>query len=369
LISIDTSIFGKLARDYFCDDKAKNQNASETIAYLNENGFVPFISFHHIQEILQHENERVVFRRWSLINKFPIVAWMCSYEDSKILGSIFDIHQLEVKHLLENKNRTFDELISHFKTRLVQYSTGEEFVTIFEPVYCQLRDLGLVDIQRSKEIESLSHVRDKEVDKIKLTQLNHSMLKNPEEVRSYMAKYEKDLSSLLEDKGDSKLKNHKSVASKFVTEVENVGQALYSDSSPSLLEAFVLNSGVRMDQITSKTTVGDLGYLAIYNSKLSHILESLKIPLERARELSPEKHTTWVIWECLDKIMKNENMAHGSNMVDKHMSILALYVDVFTVDKRVKEYFRQLARKKSVLSGYFNNIVKLSSYSDLRGNI
>lgn len=181
-----------------------------------------------------------------------------------------------------------------------------------------------------------------------------------------MDNYEKKLISDLKLKGDIKLENSSHAAKEFIKSVINQVQPLYSSTSTSLYESFVLNAGVRMDQVTPKTTVGELGYLAIYNSKMRQILESLGFPESKANNLSPYDSTTWTIWEYLDKSMKYETRAHGSNMIDKEMSVLALYVDIFTVDKRIKEYFRQLKNRNSVLSQNFGNILKLANYSDLK---
>lgn len=365
LVSIDTYIFAKLADDFFSEDKKSKEKAINTINHLIKEGLVPFISFHHIQEILQHENDNVVSKRWALIKEFPTIAWMCSYDNSSVLGSIIDIHQMEIKSLLEHHEHNVKVLFQEFRKRLLKYSTGEKFVSFFEPLYCSLRDLGMIDTQRRKAIESISHVRDKSDDKTKLSELNKLTLRNPDEVKRFMAKYQKHLAQLLDAQGDKKLLNIDLVANKFTKEVEGKGQKLYAESNLSLLDAFVVNAGVRLDQVTPETTLGELGYLGIYNSKVEQLILSLGYSKERACELSPESQTTWVIWEYLDKAMKFEKRAQGSNIVDKHMSVLALYVDVFTVDKRVKEYFRQLERKNSVLSGNFSNIVKLSNYSGL----
>jgi hypothetical protein len=364
LISIDTSIFGEIAKDYYSKDRMKSDVAANVISHLIKQGLTPFISFHHVQETLQHENDEVVFERWSLIKKFPTVAWMCSYDDENVLGSIFDIHKMEINNLLENPQCGVEGLFGEFRNKYVKYSSGKDFVDKFEAIYCEIRDCGMIDIQRSKEIESLSHIRDKGVDSTKLSELFDYRLRSPNEVEAFLPQYEKQTRGALESHGDKKLLDPAAVAKAFVQEVKTDGRALYSYNS-SLYEAFVKNAGVRLDQVTPETTVGELGYLGIYNSKVKQIIESLGLPEGEAIKLPPERQTTWVIWEYLDRAMKYEQRAQGSNILDKHMSILALYVDIFTVDKRVKEYFRQLARRYPVLSDCFKNIVKLSHYSDL----
>jgi hypothetical protein len=149
-----------------------------------------------------------------------------------------------------------------------------------------------------------------------------------------------------------------------VQTVLNEGQQLYS-TDLSLYEAFIQKFGVRLDQVTSNTTVGQLGYIGIYNEKVRQILESLGISKAREVELSPKSQATWIIWEHLDKAMRREIRAHGSNIQDKHMGVLALFCDIFTADRRVHEYFIQFSRKQPEIFDCLGNIIKLSSYIDL----
>ncbi|MEZ0149291.1 MAG: hypothetical protein AB9Q19_08205 [Candidatus Reddybacter sp.] len=366
LLSIDTSIFGGLVKDYYSKNKLKSDSAKSVVSFLIENGFIPFITIHHIQEILQHKNKDVVFYRWSLIGKFPVISWMCGFDDSSVLGSIYDIHQLEVEHLLAEPSSEFDVLRKKFRDRLVKYSTGESFVEKFKYIYSEIFEMGCMDSKVSKEIESLSHLQDKKVNATKLSNLNKLRLKTPSKFMEYMGGYEKKLEFGLKSRGDAKLVHHHSVAKEFVGRVISEVKPLYLGSSTSVYESFVLNAGVRMDQVTPNTTVGELGYLSIYNSKTRQILRSLGLPESKAEDMPHSDSTTWVIWEHLDKCMKYEKRAHGSNMIDKEMSVLALYVDIFTVDKRVEEYFRQLKSRSSVLRENFGNIIKLANYSGLK---
>jgi len=364
LISIDTSVFGVIAKDYYSQNKKKSEKAHQVISHLNNEGYVPFLSFHHIREILQHQDDEVVFNRWSLIKKFPTVAWICSSVDENVLGSIVDLHELEVRLLLENKSDHLEKFANLVKSKYIKYSSGEEFIEHFELLYCQVRELGMIDIQRGKEIESLSHVRSKDVDNTRLSELFDSKLRTPEETKEFMKQFESDLVESLTREGDEKLSDPQDVAKSFVNEVLDEGEKLYS-SNLTLYESFVKSAGVRLDQVTPKTTVGELGYLGVYNQKVKQILESLGVPEEREVELSPSEQISWIIWKHMDKAMKSGKRASGSNMEDRHMGILALFTDIFTADKRVHEYFRRLSRSEPSIYARMGEVVKLSKYSDL----
>lgn len=364
LISIDTSVFGGIAKDYFSNNEKASSKAINAVEHLIEKGFIPFITHHHIQEILQHQDDDVVFRRWSLIKAFPRVAWMCSYWDENILGSIVDLHLLEIKLILDSGETGPDNLVKEVKDEYVKYSTGEEFVENFEQVYSQIRALGLMTNQKSKKVESLNYVTSKKVEKVKLSTLFDSSLRHPASVKEFLAGFEVQLTDSLVNNGDDKLVNPQHIAKEFVKEVSAGSEGMYADDS-SLYERFVKNAGVRLDQVSPKTTVGQLARLSTYNKKIQGFLKSLDVPQEREFELSFEKQVIFCIWEHFDKAMKHEKKAHGSNMQDKHMGVFALLVDIFTVDKRVHEYFRQFSKRNTDFAGHLGKIVKLSDYSSL----
>jgi len=364
LISIDTSVLGDIAKDYYSRNRKRSEKAHQVISHLNSKGYIPLLSFHHIKEILQYKDDEVVFNRWSLIKKFPTVAWICSSRDENVLGSIVDLHELEIKLLLENKNDHLERFTNLVKSKYIKYSSGLEFIDHFESLYCQIRDLGMIDIQRGKEIESLTHVRSKNVDNTKLSDLFDSRLRTPEETRAFMRQFQSNLVESLIQVGDKKLSDPQSVAESFVDEVLVEGEQLYSSKQP-LYESFVKLAGVRLDQVTPKTTVGELGYLGVYNQKVRQLLYSLGIPEEREVELVPNEQISWVIWKHMDKAMKSDKRASGSNMEDRHMGILALFSDIFTADRRVHEYFRRLSKSESSIYAQMGKVVKLSKYSDL----
>ncbi len=364
LISIDTSVFGIIAKDYYSRNNKRSEKAHQVVSHLNSKGYIPLLSFHHIREILQYQDDEVVFNRWSLIKKFPTVAWICSIKDENVLGSIVDLHELEIQLLLENKNDHLARFTDLVRSKYIKYSSGEEFVEHFEPLYCQIRDLGMIDIQRGKEIESLTHVRSKNIDNTKLFELFDSRLRTPQEVRAFMREFESNLVESLKQVGDAKLTSPQSVAKSFVDEVIAEGKQLYSSEQP-LYESFVKLAGVRLDQVTPKTTVGELGYLGVYNQKVRQLLGFLGIPEEKEVELLPKEQISWIIWKHMDQAMKSDKRASGSNIEDRHMGILALFTNIFTADRRVHEYFRRLSKSEPSIYAQMGKIVKLSKYSDL----
>ncbi len=366
LIAIDNSILAKVEKDYHSRDLARQQKAIEFIKNITRQGYLPIFCFHHIEEILQHENEHVVSKRLSLIKKFPSVAWIRSVSQKIPIGSIIDIQGGEIQKISKNPDITLPELIEHVRKELISYSTGPEFIEIIQPVCDVIQQLKLLDIQKGKAVDSISHIRDPQIDKIKLSALKTGQLKNQNEVSSSFKHLKNNYLSELEKRGDKNLRDHEGAISNFLQSVWGYGEELYKQPSDSLYKNFLNTFGVDEKHVDENWTIGDLGYFAIFMKKLTVILEAFHLDKDTVLKLPLSKYPSWHIWVELDKcIRKQENEAHGSNIIDKYLASFSLYADMLIVDKRIKECFNQIIRREDRFSILKEKVVKESDYSKL----
>ena len=369
LIAIDTSIFGRVAADYFGYEKVRKKNAESFLTSMTNQGLVPFFFWHHLEEILQHSDDTTVQNRFALIKKIPLVAWLKTVNHDGWIGSIIDIQGAEIKYLLGDPTIKYENLIRNVKKDLVYYTSGEEFTERFEYPLLLLRDYNFFKTQKKKAISSISHVRDPEIDNTKLSILNESRLKQPSEAKESLNNLKGKLEEEIQNRGDKKLKNASKYIQQFVSEVAQDGMKFYEMDSSSLYERFVKSHGVDIDEIDEDFTIGDLGYLAANKSRLRIIAESFGLDFKRIIKISQDSIPSLVILTELDKLIRMEKYASGSNITDKYLAVLSFYVDILVVDKRLKEYFKQVIRRHQNLSLVINNIISLSSYEKLENEL
>ena len=120
IIAIDTYVYGKVAKDFYSRNSDCHKRALSFIDFITTNGLIPFFSLHHLEEILQHENDMIVQNRLSCIRKFPAVAWLKSVNNSGLVGSILDIHGMELKRIIETPAIKIPDLISEVRKELIQ---------------------------------------------------------------------------------------------------------------------------------------------------------------------------------------------------------------------------------------------------------
>ena len=161
LIAIDTSILGKVAKDFYGQSTKMRKKALTFLSIIKNNGLVPLFCMHHFQEMLQHDNDSVVYNRLSLIKQFPQVAWVNPSSKDGLVGSIIDIQGTEICKLIKNPDISIETLITEIRQELFSYSSGESFINSIEFELIELRKLNIFTTNKSKKVSSISHISNK----------------------------------------------------------------------------------------------------------------------------------------------------------------------------------------------------------------
>ena len=365
LIAIDSSILGKVAKDKISQTQSRRNKASKFLSIISDRGLIPFFCMHHFQEILQHDNDSVVYSRLSLIRGFKQVAWIKPNSQEGLVGSIIDVQGTEISTLINDPDISVKALVTDIKQSLISYSSGETFMNAIEEELLMLRKLNLFETHKSKAIDSISHVRNPDIDNMKLSELHHSQLKSPSEVNKSIKLLRDNFKQELQTRGDRKLENQDETIDQLLKLVINDGLKMFEPNQDSLYKKFINSSGLEENEVDENWTVGELGDYAIFKEKIKVIARSFNFDLNNALKIPQNVIPSWFIWVELDKKISQEKFAAGSNIIDKYLASLAFYADILIVDKRVKEYFNQLTRKYKNFSFIKNKIIKLSEYENL----
>lgn len=364
LISIDTSVFGDLAKDYYCQDIKRSNKAKRVKDYIINSGLIPFFSLHHFQEHLQHKNDDLLKKRFSLIREFPVVSWIKSKNNSFFTGSVIDIFASEIRLILDGI-KSKNDIILKTKDHLFQYGSGSGLLDNFEDELLFLREFDYFDTQKQKSIDSLIHIMDPNISKIKLSDIQDLEFRTPEDVRKNLDVHRQKIKLELIKRGDKKLKDVNVLSNQFIREVEKFGLELNQNSSATLIEKVLSVYGLTRTNIDENTTIGDLGALAVYKTQIDIISEPYDFNTDTVLKLPKSAIPSIDVLARVEKIIRNESRAHGSNFPDKYMSVFALYVDYLIADKRINECFRQLRNKDSDIIPQSNHILKMSHYSNI----
>jgi hypothetical protein len=95
-VALDSSHLGRVVHDTFSTDPARRDKAAAFERAFEESGSVLLLSWHHLQELLSHENEKVIQQRFSYLASKPLVAGLKSLTDDRVVGTIIDVQAKEV---------------------------------------------------------------------------------------------------------------------------------------------------------------------------------------------------------------------------------------------------------------------------------
>lgn len=365
LFAIDTSILSKVVDDFFNTSNDKRGKALKFLSTLADRCLIPLFCMHHLQEILQHENDSVVLKRLWFIKKFPQVAWIKPSSPEGLVSSIIDIQGNEILKLMDSPKSSIHQMTSEIKQHLIEYSSGARFVNRIENELLALRGLKVFEIQKAKAISSITHVIDQKINNFKLNELHRSKLKSFKKVNESLGQLRFILKEKLLKRGDEKLENHDQLIDKFINEVTNDGVKMYINDSKSLYQNFINSSGLEEHEIDENMSLGDLGYYSVFKNKLKVIARTYNFDMEKALKIPQNQIPSWFIWLEIDKKIKEEKRASGSSIIDKYLAALVFYSDILIVDKRLKEYFTQICRKNKPYSFVNKRVISLSNYGDL----
>lgn len=366
LIALDSSIIGNVARDFYHSNEHNQKKARHFLDYLSLKNLIPLITWHHIEELLQHNDEVVVDNRIRFIKSFPMIAWFSSVNSPSIVGSILDIQATELSWLIDNPSTSLEVVIQKTKDKLLKFSSGQDLVSIFnydEETWKQFKENLAHRQDRRREIASIGHAKFIDMQSNKVSDFTNKRLRKPEETTKTLDILEANLERELINHGDKKLSGHKSVAQEFINEVKKSGLQLYH-AQGNAQNIFLKSFGIDPMDVSSDATLQDIGYTAIYKQKIRILAETFGLNYDSLKAIKEDLCPSWIIWRELDKVLKSAQYASGSDITDKYHSVLALYADILLVDKRFHEIFRQLDRN-AVIKKIINKIIKLSDYGNM----
>lgn len=130
-----------------------------------------------------------------------------------------------------------------------------------------------------------------------------------------------------------------------MADIAERGRALAGSDNPGL--QILAWSDVDPDEITSETTVGEIGDWAAFRTKLKQINRILDLPWqELKRSVSENRLPSGIIDRSLKQFRPRSAEWKGGDLIDTHLACLAPYCDITFVDKRTHEGL-QVARRKT----------------------
>jgi len=340
---IDTSAINECARD------PDSPYAKELKRLVEEGFIVPFLTEHQLHEIAQHENDEVFLSRLAFLGGLKTVASIADSIYGVSLGNILDLREHEIRCLLDQPGATTEEVVAEVRpTVRGQFHSGPEFVTVAKEVLHLFRQgFHKKMVGHAAEVANLTHFPFEDMDTPLFSDEATRGHRTPEEVKQWFETKKPELLAKIKAFGDDRLGDpEKVIEREFADNVENIGKL--ANDPRGFMSALCDHFGVRVDRLPVNPTLGDAGSEAIFVANLKLHAERMKVSFEELfASIRKEQLPSWVIWDGLRKKMSNAQRTSGSNLTDRFLACFGPYVDILQVDRRNKDFLRQLATSGS----------------------
>lgn len=327
---------------------------------LRSGEWIPYVTWHHLEELVSHENNDVVRRRFEFFEGLPHVAYLKQTREGPNVGAAMDVRDCEIAYLADHPGASHADVIQVVWPEVRSgFCTGGEFIAanlewwLFFRAFCadqtRLQKEEIANVTQFPTTDITERLPDK----------GRSPPTNSiQESRRQFARMTGKLKRQIEAHGDCRHLDPEAIALKLMREAYQDSVSLVENGGDHV-EAMLKRDGVSRDRLPKNPTWEDEGYEAIFVAQLGvHARRLLRNKEELLRLVRKEQIPAWVIWEAVDRRMKRMERAEIGNVNDKHILNFGPYVDVVNVDKRIADLLRQASSAHPLLGELYQKVPK-----------
>lgn len=363
IVAPDTSHWANWIDAALGSDPSKRYAARHFHDRLLDAGKVPFLSWHHLEELLCVDIAANAQARVTYLQTLPMIAWMRFRDEPVGIGAITDIIAAEAI-AFDAGCADVVAVRDHVRSMMMCTGSAVEAVgsegwvwEVARPVMMERRPhLGMVT--------ALSGMRTMDESQT-VGELAQKGRRAPEEWRAAMVGiHAKAVREAMEADPTRSVEEARAMTDDFMARVLELAPA---DDMPvrDMIVATYAGQGVDADEVRDECTISELSRLGTFRSHLRIVAEKTNLSFERLRRVRMESLPSWRIGLALRKHGQKRALRPGSDMHDEHLAVLAAYTDELYVDKRTHEDFRRVIQKEPELARLFGRIAKASRYEDL----
>ncbi|MBB4097457.1 hypothetical protein [Sphingomonas kyeonggiensis] len=363
IIAPDTAHWSRWLDDAVSADPRRREAGRAMHGKLIDQGKVPLLSFHHLEELLCVESAESARQRVAYLQSLPLIAWTRMPGESNGVGAIIDILAAEVVAITEGCSSAL-EVRDQVRARLMRTGSGAEAIGPDGWVWEMAR---LAMLNRRPHIGMVAALSDRDALDPKLT-VGEFLAKNqntPEDRERALA--HKHAEKYREARESDPKRSHAealAMADAFVARMRTLLPPGQIDLKQLLVTTYATQH-VDPEDVRDDATFGALSELGILRSQLHIAAEKTSLSFERIKYIDSNLLPSWLISRALRAHGQKRVERPGSNVHDEHLAVLAAYADTLYVDKRTHEDFTRVLRKAPPVAALVQDVRKASQYPNL----
>ena len=365
VVAPDTSHWANWIDAALGSDPAKRYAARHFHDRLLDAGRVPFLSWHHLEELLCVDIAKNARARVAYLQTIPMIAWMRFPDEREGIGAITDILAAEA---IAFDAGCADVVAVRDHVRSAMMCAGPAVGAVGSEgwVWGVARPSMIARRPHLGMVTALSGMRTMDESQT-VGELARQGRRSPEERQAAMAGiHAKAMRQAMEADPRRSVEEARAMADDFMARVLELAPA---DDMPvrDMIVATYAGQGVEEDEVRDECTIAELSRLGTFRSHLRVVAEKTDLPFDRLKRVRMETLPSWRIGQALRSHGQKRALRPGSDMHDEHLAVLAAYTDELYVDKRTLEDFRRVIQKEPELARLFGRVAKASRYEDLAG--
>jgi hypothetical protein len=370
LVVLDTSHLARLAHDSASPSRDHRRAADGFVRFLQTAGWLPLLSWHQLEELLQHGDEQTVDRRVHFLRSLPLIAWVGASSPQAGLGTVFDVLTAEVAAAFAEPGTGAAAVRDRAKDRLLRFGSGGEAIPVEFLDWRELRPALAQRQGRAMEVVAISRTELTNIDDTRLADWLKMPLREPEDARAQFARLREQMTDEIARRGDRRIPDPGAVADTFYEEVEQQGPMLYAPNTEHPALTSLRAAGLESDDLDPQAKLGQLLELVIFRRKLRLASDALGMPWPEVRKsVTAERLPVIVIENSMRAYAQDNPERKGSELTDVHLLCLASYADLTYVDKRTMENVMRARRKVPQLASLMGAVAKASSYREIEAQL
>src|SRR5271165_3730140 len=345
LLSLDSSTWGELARLY-----PANASAQHLLGLLQEGGWTPFLTHHHLEEIFGHQDDELVKKRSELLGSLKLVCYIRSHRPGVPVGDIMTLQIREIETALSSPNASLQEIVDRTTSKVVSvFSSGRDLMENGREFFELWRNFHEGQMQRRAMVAGLTHFEYADRNK-KLPGPSELVIVRPlDEAQPEL----QGLRTFLEDNmsryGDKRLDPQQALST-FSRLMEATRNRFPAGPGVISVAQVLRGLGLEYSELPPNPTQGDFLDEIEFQSQCRLLEEAACWPTHALRgRIRQNQLPSRMIIREIERVSKGQGRAFASNFNDVFIAAFSPYVQRIEVDKRTLEFGKRAARNSPFL--------------------
>lgn len=364
LVVLDTAHLAGLISDAISNSRERRRSAQRFIADLLERRWLPLLSWHHLEELLQHRDEALVDARVRYLREFPRAAWVRPFDDRAGPGSILEVFRAEVAAAVAYPGARPAQVRDRARQHVIVIGAGDDAIPEHFRDWRLLRPALAAQQAKARRVAAISRWRAHDIDDKPIGAWFGQPARAPDDVSRRLIRMREALEAEISVRGDKRIADPRAMAEEFMREVADDGYAVAGGPQPAPAVQLLVNAGLDPDDIDPSATFRQTMDLLMFHRRLRLVAESFELPWSELKRRALRNNLPSVrLEDAMRLYAQDQQERKGSELNDTHLLCLSPYADLTCVDKRTLESLRRARTKCPDLDQLLGKVARAPTYA------